>query len=187
MVFSLFLIESLSILQISKLVLDEYFGSSEFMTGVEAGAEFSFANSSTSSVTTPTSAIPLSHQLNSASSLVDSGVDLNVMGRYGVANQASVDNEDEVFIVEKNGITFIFGIGVFLCIASSQNAFSFFLQKRHFFNTKFIQICIYSFRCHVKYRYNETNVRSDQWVDTIASQPFLTRRHPLRLAEGECQ
>lgn len=87
--------------QISKLVLDEYFASSEFISGIEAGAEFGLMHStSTVSVTTPTSSIPLSHQLNSTSPFVDSGVDLNQYSNYN----ASIDNEDEVFIVEKNGM-----------------------------------------------------------------------------------
>lgn len=90
-------------IQISKLVLDEYFASSEFVSGVEAGAEFGLMNStSTNSITTPTSMIPESHQLNSTSPFVDSGVDLNVMSQFS-ACQASIDNEDEVFLVEKNG------------------------------------------------------------------------------------
>lgn len=87
--------------QISKLVLDEYFTSSEFISGVEAGAEFGLMNSpSNASITTQTSNIPLSHQLNSTSPFVDSGVDLNHYSNYN----ASIDNEDEVFIVEKNGM-----------------------------------------------------------------------------------
>lgn len=62
-------------------------------------------SSSTASVTTPT-AIPLSHQLSSASSaLVDSGVGLNQYSNY----HASIDNEDEVFIVENNGMYAIYG------------------------------------------------------------------------------
>lgn len=67
------------------------------MSGVEAGlAEFGLmASASTNSVTTPTSAIPLSHQLTSASPFVDSGVDLNVMAQFGGC-RASID-EDEVF------------------------------------------------------------------------------------------
>lgn len=89
------------------MVLDEYFGSSEFVSGVEAGlAEFGLMSSaSTNSVTTPTSsAIPLSHQLTSASPFVDSGVDLNVMAQFGGC-RASID-EDEVF----NGMLFLFPI-----------------------------------------------------------------------------
>lgn len=78
--------------------MDEYFASNEFISGVEAGAEFGLMNSSsTNSVTTPT--IPLSHQLNTTSPFADSGVDLvSHMSAY-----QSVDNEDDVFIVEKNG------------------------------------------------------------------------------------
>lgn len=92
-------------MQISKLVLDEYFASQEFISGAEVGAEFGLMNSSsTASVTTPTSAIPLSHQLNSTSPFVDSGVDLNQYSSY----QASIDNEDEVFIVDKSGMSRIF-------------------------------------------------------------------------------
>lgn len=59
-------------------------------------------SASTASVTTPTSAIPLSHQLNSTSPFVDSGVDLNVMSQFS-ACQASIDEDEEVFIVETNG------------------------------------------------------------------------------------
>lgn len=91
-------------LQISKLVLDEYFASSEFVSGVEAGAEFGLMHSSsTASVTTATttSAIPLSHQLNSTVPFVDKGIDLNQYNKY---NASIEDNEDEVFIVEKNGM-----------------------------------------------------------------------------------
>lgn len=84
-------------LQISKLVLDEYFTSGEFVPGVEAGmVEFGLMGSaSTNSVTTPASAIPSSHQLTSASPFVDSGIDLNVMAQFGGC-RASID-EDEVF------------------------------------------------------------------------------------------
>lgn len=83
-------------LQISKLVLDEYFAGNEFVSGIEAGVEFGLMGSaSTNSMTAPTSAIPLSHQLTSASPFVDSGVDLNVMAQFGGC-RASID-EDEVF------------------------------------------------------------------------------------------
>ncbi|XP_031619001.1 eukaryotic translation initiation factor 4E-binding protein Mextli isoform X2 [Contarinia nasturtii] len=91
--------DCIDLVRTSKLVLDEYFANSEFISGVEAGAEFGLVNSSSSaSVTTPTTAIPLSHQLNSTSPFVDSGVDLNQYSNY---NQ-SIDNEDEVFIVENS-------------------------------------------------------------------------------------
>lgn len=97
---------NLNQLQISKLVLDEYFSSSDFVSGVEAGlAEFGLMGSaSTNSVTTSASAIPLSHQLTSASPFVDSGVDLNVMAQFGGC-RASID-EDEVF----NGIHISFDV-----------------------------------------------------------------------------
>lgn len=96
--------DSIDLVRMSKLVLDEFFTSSEFVSGVEAGAEFGLINSSsTHSVTTPTSTIPVSHQLNSTSPFVDSGVDLNVMSQYSSFNQASIDNDDDVFVVEKNG------------------------------------------------------------------------------------
>lgn len=93
-------------------MLDEYFTSSEFVSAVEAGAEFALINStSTNSVTTPTSTIPLSHQLNSTSPFVDSGVDLNVMSQYSAFNQASIDNDDEVFAVDRSG-EFVFFIPI---------------------------------------------------------------------------
>lgn len=59
-------------------------------------------SSSTASVTTPTTTIPQSYQLNSTSPFVDSGVDLNVMSSQ-FSGYHSVDNEDDVFIAEKNG------------------------------------------------------------------------------------
>lgn len=84
------------------MVLDEYFASIEFVSGGEAGAEFGVINSASSnSLATSTSTIPVSHQLNSASPFVDSGVDLNVMG----FNQGSIDNDD-VFVLGKNGELF---------------------------------------------------------------------------------
>lgn len=89
-------------LQTSKLVLDEYFASREFVSGIEAGIEYGLIGStSTNSVITPTSAIPLSHQLTSASPFVDSGVDLHVLTQFGGC-RASID-EDDVFVVDRNG------------------------------------------------------------------------------------
>lgn len=79
--------------QVSKLVLDEYFTSNEFLSGVEA-AEFGLTASSNSS-------IPLSHTLNSTSPFVDSGIGLNVLAQ-GFSNQTSVD-VDEVFVIEDDG------------------------------------------------------------------------------------
>lgn len=67
--------------QTDKFVLDEWFASSEFVPGVEAGVEFRLMDSaSTNSMTAAVSAIPASHQLNTASTFVGSGVDLNVVG-----------------------------------------------------------------------------------------------------------
>lgn len=76
-------------LQASKLILDEYFASSEFVTSGEAGAEFGLSTSASSA------SIPLAHKLDSTSPLVDSGVELNVMGQYSsMANQSSIDVDD---------------------------------------------------------------------------------------------
>lgn len=100
------------IFQEAKLVLDEYFGRNEFLSGVEAGvAEANLIHSSSTasmsgtSLSTPTSAIPPSHQLSSASPFVDSGIGLNVMAaaQFGgnFNNQSSVD--DDVFVIEDDG------------------------------------------------------------------------------------
>lgn len=109
---------NLNRLQVSKLVLDEYFAGAEFVPAVEAGlAEFGLMGSaSTNSVTTPTSAIPLSHQLTSASPFVDSGVDLNVMGQFGGC-RASID-EDEVFNGKRILIELSPIVKLFLCNCS---------------------------------------------------------------------
>lgn len=84
--------------QVSKLILDEYFASREFVSGTEdTGTEFALLNSSAST-------IPASHQLNSTSPFVDSGVGLNVLDKYGrIAEQASIENDDDVFVVEDDG------------------------------------------------------------------------------------
>lgn len=87
------------------MILDEYFASREFLSGIEAGAEFILENSSSTTSMSGTGAtIPSSHQLNSTSPFVDSGVGLNVLDKYGrIAEQASVDNDDEVFVIEDEG------------------------------------------------------------------------------------
>lgn len=58
-------------------------------------------------LSTPTSTIPPSHQLISSSPFVDSGIGLNVLAasQFGgqFNNQTSVDNEDDVFIIEDDG------------------------------------------------------------------------------------
>lgn len=114
------------------MILDEYFTSREFLSGIEAGAELTLNNSpSTASmsgigVTTPTTIIPPAHQLNSTSPFVDSGVGLNVMDKYGrIAEQTSVDNDDDVFIVEDDGMFRLFQI---YCNQFSSKPFIFFLQ-----------------------------------------------------------
>lgn len=98
--------------QVAKLVLDEYFGSTEFQSYVDAADSVLMHSSSTasmsgSSLPTPTSQIPPSHQLSSASPFVDSGIGLNVMAASQFAshfnNQSSIENEDDVFVIEDDG------------------------------------------------------------------------------------
>lgn len=98
--------------QVAKLVLDEYFGSSEFQSYVDAADSVLLHSASTasmpgSSLPTPTSQIPSSHQLSSASPFVDSGIGLNVMAssQFGgqFNNQCSIDNDDDVFFIEDDG------------------------------------------------------------------------------------
>lgn len=74
------------------------------MSGAEAGAEFSLLNSSVST-------IPACHQLNSTSPFGDSGVDLNVLDKYGrIAEQISIENDDDVFVVNNDGKVPVFGL-----------------------------------------------------------------------------
>lgn len=71
------------------MILDEFFASAEFLSSGEAGAEFGLS-ASASNVS-----IPFSHQLDSTSPLVDSGIELNVMAQYsGVGTQSSIDIDD---------------------------------------------------------------------------------------------
>lgn len=58
-----------------------------------------------SNLTTPTSIIPPSHQLVSASPFVDSGIGLNVMAasQFGGHVNSSIDTEDDVFIIDDDG------------------------------------------------------------------------------------
>lgn len=53
------------------------------------------------------SSIPASHQL-STSQFADSGIGLNVLSKSGsnFTNQASVDNDDDVFVIEDDGKNF---------------------------------------------------------------------------------
>lgn len=93
------------LVRVAKLVLDEYFSSSEFMSYVDS-IDAALAGSALS---TPTSTIPSSHQLSTTSPFVDSGIGLNYMAataQFGgqLNNQTSVETEDDVFINnEKNG------------------------------------------------------------------------------------
>lgn len=92
------------LVRVAKLVLDEYFSSSEFMSYIDS---IDAAMSGTG-FSTPTSAIPPSHQLTSTSPFVDSGIGLNFMGatQFGgqLINQASAETEDDVFVInDKNG------------------------------------------------------------------------------------
>lgn len=71
------------------MILDEYFASIEFLSSGEAGVEYGLSSSASNA------SIPLNHKLDSTSSLVDSGVDLNVRSQYsGMANQSSIDVDD---------------------------------------------------------------------------------------------
>lgn len=136
------------------------------MSGFEAGAEFGLMHSqSSTSIATPTSAIPPSHQLTSASPFVDSGIDLNVLGQFN-ACQASID-EDEVFIVDKNGTPFhlhsfhkalsSWTFSFFTCRCTSENC-----------GTHKIIDC------------------SEKWFDTIAPQSFFVGRHKIGFVQGKC-
>lgn len=93
-------------------MLDEYFASTEFLTGIEAGAiepglihSSSTASMNATNLSTPTSVIPPSHQLVSASPFVDSGIGLNIMAASQFSGQgnSSIDTEDDVFIIDDDG------------------------------------------------------------------------------------
>lgn len=98
------------LVRVAKLVLDEYFGSQEFMSYVDSID----AAMSGSALSTPTSAIPPSHQLTSTSPFGDSGIGLNYMAaaQFGgqFQNQASVENEDDVFVANGRSGEFDFPI-----------------------------------------------------------------------------
>lgn len=92
------------LVRVAKLVLDEYFSSSEFGSYVD-GLDASMGDTGLS---TPTSAIPPSHQLGSMSPFVDSGIGLNFLAASQLgspfSNQVSVENEDDVFVASgRNG------------------------------------------------------------------------------------
>ena len=88
------------ILQIAKLVLEDYFSSKDFLYAVDANAES--ANLQTYTPTTP-----VSHQLNSSSPFADSGIGLNILASSSSSsrvlnNNNSVEVDDDVFIVENS-------------------------------------------------------------------------------------
>ncbi|KAJ6649778.1 Eukaryotic translation initiation factor 4E-binding protein Mextli, partial [Pseudolycoriella hygida] len=95
------------LVQMAKLVLDDYFSSNEFLQTAEASAAYEgMMNSTSSTSSTPTMAapavIPLSHQLNSSSPFADSGIGLNMMSSARLLNNNSVDIDDDVFIIEND-------------------------------------------------------------------------------------
>lgn len=153
-------------LQISKLVLDEYFTSGEFVPAVEAGEFGLMGSASTSSVTGSASAIPPSHQLNAAQ-FVDSGVDLNVMAQFGGC-QASID-EDEVFN------------GIFLKLSITQTCFC----------RRILVICSeFSFRgrCRIEqHRANKSVGCTNEWSDSITPQSLFVGRYQTGLVQRKYQ
>ncbi|XP_030569001.1 eukaryotic translation initiation factor 4E-binding protein Mextli isoform X1 [Drosophila novamexicana] len=90
------------LVRVAKLVLDDYFSSSEFLASMEAGAAFD-GTSLVSPVTTPSTPLPGSgppqFMLSNALPLADSGIGLNYAA--GQANNNG-DGDDEVF-AESNG------------------------------------------------------------------------------------
>lgn len=91
------------LVRIAKLVLDDYFSSSDFLASVEAGAAYAEPQ-------TPTT--PVGHQLNATNSpFADSGIGLNFMGgasggRMGGGGMhglgQSVECDDDVFVGGEN-------------------------------------------------------------------------------------
>ena len=147
----------------SKLVLDEYFASSEFLTSAEAGnlIDSSILNSSSSASISgnplsTSSMIPSSHKLTSASPFVDSGIGLNVMTSQFSQGNASVEVDDEVFTMDSDGK---WGL-----LDSSRRPY-----------TDWPEWCLFR---GAKFKFNSQldHVQSTKWLDTITSQPFLSRR-----------
>ncbi|XP_023179890.1 eukaryotic translation initiation factor 4E-binding protein Mextli isoform X2 [Drosophila hydei] len=86
------------LVRVAKLVLDDYFSSSEFLASMEAGAAFD-GTSLVSPVTTPSTPLPGSgppqFMLGNALPLADSGIGLNYAAGQGNNNG---DGDDEVFV-----------------------------------------------------------------------------------------
>lgn len=80
----------------AKLVLDDYFSSSEFLASIEAGAAFD-GTSLVSPVTTPSTPLPGAGPPQFMLPLADSGIGLN----YAANNNG--EGDDEVFAEPSNG------------------------------------------------------------------------------------
>ncbi|KAH8249404.1 hypothetical protein KR032_009393 [Drosophila birchii] len=84
------------LVRVAKLVLDDYFSSSEFLASMEAGAAFD-GTSLVSPVTTPSTPLPGAGPPQFMLPLADSGIGLN----YSANNNG--DGDDEVFTEPTNG------------------------------------------------------------------------------------
>ncbi|KAH8271985.1 hypothetical protein KR044_012813 [Drosophila immigrans] len=91
------------LVRVAKLVLDDYFSSSEFLASMEAGAAFD-GTSLVSPVTTPSTPLPGSgppqFMMGNSLPLADSGIGLNYAAGQGNNNG---DGDDEVFAEPANG------------------------------------------------------------------------------------
>ncbi|KAH8413410.1 hypothetical protein KR009_010910 [Drosophila setifemur] len=88
------------LVRVAKLVLDDYFSSSEFLASIEAGAAFD-GNSLVSPVTTPSTPLPGAGPPQFMLPLADSGIGLNYAAS-SVANNNG-EGEDEVFESSNGG------------------------------------------------------------------------------------
>ncbi|XP_068141734.1 eukaryotic translation initiation factor 4E-binding protein Mextli isoform X2 [Drosophila tropicalis] len=88
------------LVRVAKLVLDDYFSSSEFLASIEAGAAFD-GTSLVSPVTTPSTPLPGSgppqFMIGNPLPLADSGIGLNYASASSINNNNNVDGDDEVF------------------------------------------------------------------------------------------
>ncbi|KAH8298239.1 hypothetical protein KR018_011855 [Drosophila ironensis] len=82
------------LVRVAKLVLDDYFSSSEFLASIEAGAAFD-GTSMVSPVTTPSTPLPGAGPSLFMLPLADSGIGLNYAASSGANNNG--EGEDEVF------------------------------------------------------------------------------------------
>lgn len=89
-----------NLFQVSKLVLDEYFTSSEFLTSIEAGIGYDYSQENLSSISSvpskihiPIATMPSQQIYNPATSFID-----NDVSQFRNCNEA----EDDVFIIEDN-------------------------------------------------------------------------------------